>query len=256
MQELSTNLNIYVNSITGSDSLGDGSILAPFATLQYAHDYVQQNYDLVYKYSVTYLAVGNFTGGINESGSLRGQRSPAQQLIRFTGSSTVSGTNTFSAVYGIGYMIDCTSGGVTISASGVGVEAASGSTICLNSGLTFATCAVSTFQTSWGGNLYINNSISVYGNGAQLVFASGGVIQFAPSITTTWIGSSTYSNCVYWAYGQGILGINGQTFNNTNLVHGCRYKAELLGLIATGTNNVNYLPGTAAGGVSFGGIYW
>jgi hypothetical protein len=252
---LTSHLTIYVNASTGSDLTGDGSSGFPLKTLQFSHDYVQQNYDLANKYSVTYVGTGTFTAGIVEYGSLVGQCSPSNQVFTFTSGSSVDGGSgtAFGALYGIGYMVDS----ATIKATGtdgVGVSGASGSTIALNTGITFGACGASAIQTAWGGNVYINNSISISGNGSQFLFASGGVIQLAPSVVSTWTAATHYSNCYAWAYGQGVIGINGQTF--TGAVTGTRYKAELLGLIATGTSNLYYLPGNAAGGTSFGGIYW
>lgn len=252
---LTAHLTVYVNASTGSDSSGDGSSGHPFQTLQFAHDYVQKNYDLANNFSVTYIGTGTFTSGIVEYGSLVGQCSPANQVFTFTAGSSVDGGNgtAFGALYGIGYMVDS----VTIKAtggSGVGVSASSGSTIALNNGIIFGACGSSAIQTAWGGNVYVNNSLSISGNCSQFLFASGGVIQLAPGITSTWTAPTNYSNCYAWAYGQGVIGINGQTFTGT--VTGIKYKAELLGLIATGTGNVNYLPGNSAGGTSFGGVYW
>jgi len=157
---LTGNLTIYVNASSGSDSSGDGSSACPFQTLQFAHDYVQRNYDLC-SHRVTYIGTGNFTAGIVEYGPLVGQCSPTSQVFTFTPNSSVDGGDAiaFWSSYGLGYMIDS----VTIKApgpNGVGVTASSGSTIALNTGIIFGSCGFSAIQTAWSGNVYVNNSLT------------------------------------------------------------------------------------------------
>lgn len=240
--------------VAASAVQGDGSKISPWNNLQYAHDYVQNNYDLAGN-TVTFICQGVFSSGINELGSLVGQTSPNSQVYSFIDNSSVTSTgNTFSSTYGIGYILQ-SSDNLTITApQGVAISTSSGSTIALNAGITIGICSSSQLQTAWGGNIYLNCDITFTGNAQQCLFASGGVIQLNPGMKSTWVGTVKYSNCYAWAYAGGVIGINGQTF--TGSVYGIKYKSEFLGIIATGGRGINYLPGNQAGGIDLGGQYY
>ena len=210
-------------------------------------------------FTVTYQCNGHFIAGITENGGLIGQQSPAAQVFNFSNGSSVTSTSgtTFSACYGLGFMIQ-SDGYVNIeapSAGGVGLAATAGSTIVLGRGICLYNCYTAA-QTSWGGTILFNNDFTVYSNGMQCLFASGGLIQLNPGITVSFPVYSNWANCFCWSYGGGVIGINGITWNGKSNVSGIRYKAEFTGIISTGGQGPYYLPGNQAGGTDLGGQYY
>jgi hypothetical protein len=238
---LTANLSIYINSFTGSDISGDGSSANPFATLQYSHDYVQQNYDLSNKFTVTYEANGNFTSGIRALSPLVGQLNETNHVFNFAAGSTVTASSSsanccFQALYGAMFTVQQLAGNLTImapTANGIGGATSNGGIITFGPLVTFTNCGMNSVQTSWGGTIYLNGFYTT-GNSQAFAFASGGVIQFNPGYTNYLVGSPapTYSQGFLWAYAGGVIGVTGQIFSGS--CNGQGIRTELNGMVSSG----------------------
>lgn len=252
---LTEDLQIYVLSATGNDSAADGSQSFPFATLQAAHDYVQRKYDLDYQFTVTYQASGTFGEGVKESGPLVGQAGPGNEIYNFTESAVTAGSSNYAflALYGAMFTVQQT-GGLTIEAPGplgVGGAASAGGVISFGPLVTFSNCGLNSVQTSWGGTIYLNGFYTT-GSSQAFAFASGGVIQFNPGYTNYVLGAS-YGVAFIWAYGGGVVGATGQTFQGT--CTGQSVRAELGGVVSCGGSGSSFPPGRQPIEVFSGGQY-
>jgi hypothetical protein len=252
---LTSNITLYANASTGSDSnpCTSGS---PCLTVQHVRNVAFQTYDLAGQYTVTYNLTGAFTAPVNAYGSLVGQLSPSQEVFAFQSGATliVSGSTDFQAVYGAQLTITSVAGNLTFEApsSGVCFNAASGGFIVLPA-MSLIGCNGTAIQTSWGGTIIAGGNLAIAGNAAEFIFASGGVIQLDPGLTHTLSSTPAYSVAFAYVYAGGILGINGQTWSGS--ATGVRYKIDGCGFLNTGSGGASYLPGGTSGTVGSCGEY-
>ncbi len=102
--DLTQATTFYVNSVTGSDTTGDGSISNPLATIQQAHDLIQNCYDIKSQ-QVTIDITGNFSHGLTQIGPLVGQRGPL--ILNFQDGAVIytADDHVFLSIYSLGFII-------------------------------------------------------------------------------------------------------------------------------------------------------
>lgn len=251
---LTNNLTVYV-SPSGNDNTGDGSQGNPWATIQYARNYVQQNYDLNFQYTVTYqVQSGTYTAGCNANGPLIGQSNPLQETFNFAFGAAIVPTTSitiFEALYGAMISLIFPSNfGVTFEApgsTGIVFCAGYGGIISVGPNVTLSNVGQYHIQTVWGGNVYWSGGY-ICGTSKCFVYASGGVVQLNPGSQDVFV-NAVFTDAFVHSY-NGVIGVSGQTF-----VNNCAGKtliSEMNGIIA-GWGSCNYGPGTITGTCITGG---
>lgn len=253
---------MYADASLGSDSndcLAAGAGRACL-TLGALRTRAQQFLDLRGTASVVYNATGAFTVGISEVGPLVGQANAVNETWAFASGSTIitsGGATALEAVYGAQFEVTSVAGNFTVEApsAGVCVNSSAGGAFIGLPAMTLLGCNGVAIQTGWGGTIIVGGNLNIEGNAQNLVFVSGGVVQFNPGLTHTFSNIAIYSSSVFWAYAGGILGINGQTWVNAGNASGSRFRSEYGGQIVTGSGSLTYLPGSTAGTTATGGQY-
>jgi hypothetical protein len=257
---LTANTQYYINAGTGSDS-NAGTSVSPWATLQHAVSYVQNNVDLA-GFTVTFNASGAFTTGVQMFGKFVGQTNEGSIVFSFSSGATVTATNSsaFLVHDGAQCTIQGTGTATVISTTGSGnggnaVEAAySSSMVTIGAGLNFGSCYgshLSNTQQAW---INIQNNYTISGGAAHhLSGGPGSVIGLSGSATTiTLTGTPAFTTFASQA-GPGQINIGGLTFSGS--ATGTRYSATLNGVINTNGGGASYLPGSISGSTATGGQY-
>jgi hypothetical protein len=254
--------NMYVDNVSGNDG---NDCLAPgagaCATLQHMRDLAQQYLDLGGSASAAVIfnvAAQTFSGvQVAAYGPMFGQKFPTGEQWNFAAGAVLTGptdTFAFEANYGAQLFINSVGGNLTFeapgAAGGVCISAGVGSYISVPA-MTFLGCTNTGIQTTWGGTLIVQGNLSIQGNSAQFIYASGGVVQLNPGLTHTFV-SANYSKAFVNSYGQGVVGADGQTFVGATPV-GPKWNAEWNAIIVVGSNCNTYFPGSINGTSATGG---
>lgn len=260
---ITTPTTFYVNASTGVDTPTGGTIGAPWATLQYARNFVQQKFN-TQNNAVTFSCTGNFIAGLSAQGALIGSQGTGGEVWQFNSGIIGVSAGTSGSCFSVGGGAAVTiSGTLTLSAftsgqTNIGLSAGFlGSMLCVAS-LTFGAFSginSSNIETTSGGTITIGANYNLSGNVSAHMFASAG-----GSIT---IGSSVNCNVTtpvtltYFAEATSLGTINtgGMTFTSPTNVTGQKYLAVLNSIINTGTGNINFFPGTIAGQALTGSQY-
>lgn len=259
---LTADRTYYVDS-TGSNSNNGLTAGMPFATIQYAVDFVANNIDLGGRTVTIQLADGTF----NESVTLK-------QLVGYSSVNSVGviiqgNQSNISAVtiQGDGarpWAVASTSAekGYLLRYMRIQNSAAAGNSIVATknsvvriSQINFGSSAAAHMSVSEGAQLEISGGYLISG-GAQrhMLSNSKGNIIFVTAQTVTITGSPTFSAFARAALGGSIIYRATVTYSGS--ATGKRYEATLLGLVDTNGAGTSYLPGNTAGTVATGGIYY
>lgn len=258
-----SNLVFYVSN-TGSDVTGNGTSGNPWATLNHAFNFAQQNYNLVGQFTVTINVLTNLTTPMNVTGLITGQVGSGSIIINFTNATTFQTTNNncITANNGAQFTVQCSGGTVVLettgSASGVGdtIQANGGSsTITLGVGISLGACYATQITATQGGLVNISQNLTISGNAiAHCELDAGGNITYGEGITINLTGTPNFSGAFAETVGPGKITIADVTFTGPGAT-GVRYNATGLGFIYTGGGGANYLPGNSPGTTSSGGVY-
>lgn len=252
---LTANLTIFINGATGVDAAGGGTSGAPFRTLQYASDYVQNSFDLA-GFNVVFQCIGGFSAGLTLSGPYTGSKGASSVTFNWASAGSVAATNSCCFNVSSGGAITV-SGAVTLVATGSG--AAQGTALlCNNSyinfgnGVIFQNCAVShiTCQT-FGSILCIGNYFIIGGAPVHVNGAAVSLISIA-NVTVTITGTPAFTTA-YISLTQSYAGLNGCTFVGS--ATGTRYFIQAASYVFTGAAGATYLPGNAAGTAVVPSVY-
>jgi hypothetical protein len=258
----SSNLTIYVNGTTGSDTLYDGTsatvgsgTAGPLKTISkailVAWGYAPSQYTITIQ-----VAAGTYVESVQTPQS-------AGPTVIINGASAASVTVNGGNQVGIGVF-----GPNTMTVQNVTVQTNGGGN--LSSG----------FAASGGASMTTSNTASNGCGGAVFNAGTGGTLKAG---NHTFNGSSTY---LYWAVGPGIIGLNGAThtfstsisvtasvavlfgglvatqltgppvtYVNAGFVSGAKYDAEFNGTIDADQLGYSFYPGTSAGTLGTGGQY-
>lgn len=263
---LTANQTFYVTT-TGVNSAAGGTLATPWATIQYAYDFIADNYDLNGHVATIQAGNGTYTTGLVTSKGIVGANGPGSVLIIGNADhvscviSTTSndcfgiGETAFGA--GISGTTQITIGGfkLTTAVAGNAVNVSGGgcSVVVGTPGFSieFGVCAQDHMVANHGAFVIAgtNNFVS----GGALIHAaaiSNGVI--ALHLTTeTLSGTPAFT---YYAYTEtnGSLYLDVMTFAGTGAT-GVRYFAN--GGVIYALGGATYLPGNSAGTTLFPGAY-
>jgi len=252
---LTANATFYV-SITGNDTTGNGSIGAPFRTMQKLINVLARFYDWG-GFGVTAIrqdSVTAYTDSTVISGKFVGQ-SGSPLIITASSSANVSVSVNTSEVYKVdsGAFVNITNQKISNS-GGNGLYATRGSTMT-HSGMDFGTCAqahilvdrISQALQLGGNNVSGGASSHAAANSNSLCELSG-AINFS-TIGTAFSSFVTGSTANIQTTGVSFTG-------NSGSVTGLKFVIDANGIINSGSSgNLNFFPGNLAGTQNNGGRY-
>lgn len=220
---LAANTTFYVNSATGNDA-NPCSLAAPCLTLQHTRNYVQQNYDLVHLYTVTYNVTGTFNEFVIANGILEGQSSNLNEVWDLQSGVVINGGNqpygTFAAQNYAQFEIRTNGAGATLTAngaSGVCIGVGPGIIGTLNTTvapLILSGCGDSAIYVGNGGGFY-GDSVTFVGNANQAMLCSAPAVLQLLNGTGTFSGGPTYANGAIRAFSGCLTGVQSENWSGT-----------------------------------------
>jgi hypothetical protein len=256
--------SFFVNASTGSDSTGNGSSGAPWATIQHAVNSIAGNFAAPGTITVN-VAAGTY-GGVSIPPSFIS----SWAFIGSGVSSCFVVSNTTSTAPGrgftCGYGVNASISGFKISSFYDGVDAQSGASLLVTT-CTFV-CPLSNTDaaiSSVGGKISLNGTISFLSNGtaqaAAISATLGGSVTigysdaFLTQAVTLAYGTITFSAATIEASQNGTVRFNPTEVAQTGTVTGPRYSATTNGVINTLGQGATYISGSSSGSTSSGGEY-
>jgi hypothetical protein len=271
---LNSNLGIYVNGATGSDTLYDGTsptisgIHGPFATIQRGLNQTSKYNLNGYTLTVNVAPWGSVYNGfdapaVNGAGAisiLGSHGTPSQCQIGRSGASTCHFGNNGAFVLD-GFQVTCTGAPtigdpgalVWVNNSGANVEVGS-----INCGTTGNAGAQPQIISQVGVIQVGGPDVILSGATAGAHWQSsnsGALVINAPSGTQLTINGPCSISTFMVAAGLGFINCPFSSITGAGNVTGSKYLATMNGVIGTGTGNINYLPGSTPGSTSNGGQY-
>ena len=248
----------------GSDTTGDGSTANPWATVDFAVTWVQENLDVGGHTVTIEVADGIYNDPIPAAGALIGATGPGQLVILGN-----SGDNTAVVFHCTGAdCLDVQAGAsiwikdITLQSTASGGAGGNGLTASyagelLMSNCNFGACSGNHMYAAAGGSIIVMGSYSISG-GAQChaQAATEGYIEMSSypdrGVHLTISGNPNFSGG-FTVAGAGSISAANNSF--TGSATGPRYDAHLNGVIFTNNHGASYFPGSVAGSVSTGGQY-
>jgi hypothetical protein len=255
-RKLQSDMTIYINSSTGDDTIGDGTLAKPYRTYQTAVNNAQSRFDLNLKHAITFHGTGNFTQTCNVTGLFAGQAGPFSVIFDNT-AATFNMVNSdcfnfFGAAQAflIGGTYSASSDGVTTN-TGVGIQVGGGSIVYHRGGY-FSACDVAHWFIY--GQVGIVGTYTINGNAACHVVMEPQSV-FSPSngpFTINLVGTPNFSSAfasVYGgSYGACSGGATGVTFSGS--ATGKKFAISGFGTIYTGFLGASAIPGNIAGTIA------
>lgn len=247
-------------SPTGSDATGDGSSGAPWATLQYAYNWIVANTVNLGGWVIRLnMANGTYTGPLNAtvpplSGPVQilgNAANPASVIVN------VANANAIEAQFGVTLDVEH----VTLQASGTsaggsGLVAAQGGTITFDD-IVFNACGNAHIFASFGAQVRAGTKYQITGGAQQHILATSGstVIQspITSNVAITLTGTPAFSANFIESWGLAYVYAPNSVFSGG--ATGARYAAHNNGVIDTNGKAATYFPGNAAGTTVNGGLY-
>ena len=167
---LTANGNFYIDAALGSDTTGDGSSGNPWATLQYAYNWIQANVNFAGYQCNIHMADGIYTGGLVAAGSFIGANNagsllilgnssdPAAVVIHTTGADCVDVSAGGSISLKHLTVVSTTSGG----AGGDGVTASYAGELFLYD-MNFGACSGNQMYAAGGGSVIVMTGYQITG---------------------------------------------------------------------------------------------
>jgi hypothetical protein len=251
---LTANTSYYV-STSGSDSTGNGSSGLPWATIQNAVNYVQDNIDL-----------NGFTATINVADGTYSPFSVSEPLVgpgllQVTGDianpdnciiSASGAADCIVAVYGATVSV---SGFKLIGSSGNGLHASYGGTIMVSGSMDFGAIGNAQIDSDGiGSSIIITSPYKISGSASYhlATFYGGHIVVGAVALTLT--GTPAYSvGFAATVGGGGLIQCSAVSFSGS--ATGPKYNSSLNGVINTNGQGTSYFPGSTAGSTPTGGQY-
>lgn len=254
---LSGNSTIYV-STTGSDSANTGLTSgSPFATLHFAYNYVQNNYDLNGHVITFQLADGTYTAGITAYGPIVGITGWGS--VVFNGNATTptnvvistTSADCFDAYLGAAFTVQnlemkTTTGGFCMNADYGGL-------LQVGPGCVFGACATAHIAAQNNSLVGCAGNYKIVGGAPYHWLANNCGQLFISGFTITITGTPAFSTAFAFASVVGAMSVQGNTFSGS--ATGVRYSAASNGVINTNGGGSTYLPGGTAGTTATGGEY-
>lgn len=250
----------YVNASTGNDSntgLGSGTA---WLTAQHAVNALQVNYDLNGQAVTVQFADGTY-GAISVDGKFVGQSAGLAQ-ITFNGNSGTptnvlftSAGSTISASNGAQFLlqnmkVQSTNG--TASSAVVFADSA-GALIGIGTGFVMGGNAPNGFQ--FNGNIVVLSNYTIAGSALNHFFVeNNALIYIRAGLTITVTGTPAFTSFANVSNGGVIKFENGSSVFS-GAATGLYFQLTTNAVIDTGTGNLTFLPGNAAGTTATGGQY-
>jgi hypothetical protein len=255
-QVLTQNVTFYVSG-GGSDSTGNGTSGAPWATRQHAANYILANIDLAGFTATIHIADGTYTDNLTVSAPFRGAVGAGSVVFSGSTSAIMAPTagNAFTAQNGAEFSIS----GFTIEAQGaggVGVLGTQGGQISLLGGHDFGPCTQAHIEAEYDAGVSIQAAYSITGGSQShvILLAAGSLsVNVAANPLITLSGTPAFSIGFVQAADGGIGECYGLRF--TGSATGPRYLAEFGGGIQTNGGGASFLPGSASGSAISPGWY-
>lgn len=251
---LTQNISLYV-STTGSDTTGNGSATAPWATVQKASNYIQSTLDLNGFTATVNVAAGSYSAGVAVMGAYVGATGPGS--VVFLGN-TGSPSSCLVAI-STGYAFHAQSGaqftvkGFQISGGFGCIQSDNTGSIIAHSNNNFGSVANAHIGVS-GGNASAIGPYSIIAGAQEHLFSNGsGSIVAVENVTVTVTGTPAFSSAFAQATNLGYVLADSITFVGS--ATGSRYIANYNGVIQTLGAPTTYFPGNAAGSTPNGGLY-
>ncbi|HZZ80045.1 MAG TPA: hypothetical protein VFE62_16145 [Gemmataceae bacterium] len=252
---LGANTSFYV-ATTGSDSNNGLASGTPWATLQHAANYIQQNVDLGGFTATINVANGTYSSGVTFTGPFTGAGtvallgntgSPSSCIISTSAADCIKGSNSADLVVG-GFKLSAAS-------SGNGLFATSSAQVSVTGAMEYGSVSSSNSQivAQSGGVISITASYTISGGGEfhwQGLYQ--GQVILSPSLTITLTGTPAFTDFAA-TNNLGLIIAASLTFSGS--ATGPRYNAANNGVINTQGGGSTYLPGNSAGATSSGGQY-
>ncbi len=253
----------YFVSPSGSDTANSGvSASFPWATLQHAWNYIQQNLDLGGFAVTIQLANGTYTSGLSATGVVVGSAGPGSVVFLGNTSSpsavTISVTNSscFTANFQAQFLVQ----GMTLQATGTGtgqgnaIQAGAYSEISFSS-MVFGACAQAHISAGEGGVIKAGSPYTISGSAVgHAIGAVNAIINLSSAGTITLTGVPAFTNGFIELTVSASCEAGGLTFVGS--ASGPRFLVSTNSVLATGgTSQTSYLPGNANGTLASGGAY-
>ncbi len=260
---LAGNTSYYVSS-GGSDTTGNGTAAAPWATPQKAVNWIYANVDSA-NYKVTINVADGTYPPVAVSGPLPGGgalylvgdvAAPQNCIISSSTNYTAClQVNLFALVYFGGFKFVNSA-----AASGFGVQAWQSGKAYMNGNCQFGACnGGHIIAQDAGSTVAITASYSINGNAPYhyasfygALIATGGPTL---SVTVTLTGTPAFSTEFAGAWDNGVILCNSGSATFSGSATGTRYNAFLGGIIDTGGSGATYFPGSVAGTATSPGAY-
>lgn len=248
---LTETLHVYI-SPSGSDVSGDGSQGNPWATHQFAYDWIVRNINLNGYDATIHFAPGTYTtpfmGFVEPEG---------MGFINFVGD-VVTPSNCLVQVAGTCFQNYAGKIGVSglklVATAGWGLYSSQRSEIYTRGLMEFGACTSGHVQASFGGLLRFNANYIISGGAPYHMMGETGGNIVLTGITATLTGTPAFSS----AFAR--VGSNSNIYRAgaqvwSGAATGTRYSAVMCGAIYTGGSGSDYFPGSVAGSVATGGQY-
>lgn len=255
--QLQANLNIFVNGSTGSDGNNGLTSGTPFATFQFAWNYLLANYDLN-GFNATITQAGTNTDTLSANGQVIGASNVSSVVLQVNGTWAVSnGTclfanNTAITLQGTG----------TLTASGTGtgmgyaIAAFAGSVVNYQH-ITFGRCFISHIGATQSAQVSCVGDYAIDDNARSHINVNFGASVQLSDHTITLTGTPAFTggtiNGFVVASNCGTVNGAGMTF--TGSATGSRYNIVTNASVDTAGSGATYFPGNAAGMTATGGQY-
>ena len=260
---LTANMTFYV-STTGNDTTGNGTVGAPWATIQKAINWIYANVDSA-GFKVTISVADGTYGPAAVSGPLPGGgalylvgnvANPQNCIIsNSTNYTACLQVNLFAVVFFSGFKF------VNSAANaGYGVQAWQSGKAYQNGACQYGTCnGGHIISQDAGSTVAVTANYSIVGN-APFHYCSfyGALIAIGGStltVTVTVSGTPAFSTTFANTFDNGVILCGSVSITFSGSATGSRYAAFLGGIIDTAGSGATYFPGNAAGAVTSPGAY-
>ena len=248
---LTANTTFYVSS-SGNDSTGNGTVGAPWLTIQHALSVLQDSYDLAGFQALIQWGGGTNTGNVAVVGPFVGQAGHTQVVIDGAGATFNCSSNAFYAGEAAAFTVQniTFTGNTALVAANLGV-------IAVGAGINFGACSGNHMYNSPGGGQFIITAAYTISGGAAAhiqLNGPGSAVLYESSGAVTLTGTPNFSGAFANVNsGAGLYFSQTPTFSGA--ATGVRYAVSVNGTINTQGSGATYLPGNSAGTTATGGVY-
>lgn len=248
---------------TGSDTTGLGTSASPWATPQFAYNYIVSKYDFANQSVTVQLANGTYSGPQINQGWVGGGNlifngnSGSPTAVTLTGTSQAAFGTSATPLGGILTLQNV----VITSSNNYGILHNSVGFLSLGTGLTFGATNNSQIVAGLSGSVIssVGQSYTVTGgttSGSHWLATNPGAMVEVVNTTITIANPITLAGGA-WATASNLAEIFtvSLTFNNPGNVTGQKYNSSGLSFVQSNTGNINTYPGTVAGTTSLSGVY-